>query len=152
MEAIEFTMRHDDGQIVSGLEDADIVLVGVSRAGKTPLSMYLSLYGYKVVNIPLALGVKPPDDLDHINQRKIVALTIDPHHLLEIRKKRITGLKAGGSEYSEPKKIIEELEEAQAFFRKHRHWPVINVTDRSIEETAALVRDKVYGRDRMAFS
>lgn len=151
MEAIEFTMRHDDGQMVSGLEDADIVLVGVSRAGKTPLSMYLSLYGYKVVNIPLALGVKPPDDLEHINQRKIVALTIDPSHLLEIRKKRITGLKAGSSEYSAPEKIMEELEWARQFFRKHRHWPVINVTSRSIEETAALVRDKVYGRDRIAF-
>ncbi len=152
MEAIEFTLRHDDGQLMTGLEEADIVLVGVSRAGKTPLSLYLSLYGYKVVNIPLAKGVKPPDELEHIKQRKIVGLTIDPSHLLEIRKKRITGLNAGSSEYSDPQAIMEELEEAARFFRKHRHWPLINVTNRSIEETASLVRDKVYGRDRNAFN
>lgn len=148
MEAIEFTLRHDDGQQIAGLEEADIVLVGVSRAGKTPLSIYLSLYGYKVVNVPLAKGVKPPQELELINQRKIVGLTIDPMQLLEIRKKRLTGLQVSDSEYSNPNAVLEELEQAQSFFRKHRNWPVINVTNRSIEETASLVRDKVYGRDR----
>lgn len=145
MEAIEFTLRHDDGKTVTGLEDADIVLVGVSRTGKTPLSIYLSLYAYKVVNIPLAKGVRPPSELDSIQQNKIVALTIDPSVLVEIRKKRMTGLSVSRSEYSSAQAILEELEEANVYFRRHRRWPVINVTNRSIEETAALVRDKVYG-------
>lgn len=149
MEAIEFTLFHDDGKRVSGLEDADIVLVGVSRTGKTPLSMYLSFYGYKVVNVPLALGVKPPPELDLINQSKIVALTIDPSRLLEIRQRRMTGLSVLESDYSNPDAIIQEIDEADAYFRKHRRWPVLDVTKRSIEETASLVRDKVFGRDRL---
>ncbi len=148
MEAIEFTLHHDDGKQVSGLEEADIALVGVSRTGKTPLSIYLSLYGFKVVNIPLAKGVQPPRELEEIDQKKIVALTIDPSRLAEIRKRRLTGLNVNQSEYSSPISIMEELEEAYRFFKKHRHWPVIDVTNRSIEETAGLVRDKVYGRDR----
>jgi len=149
MEAIEFTLHHDDGKRVVGLDHADIVLVGVSRTGKTPLSIYLSLYGYKVVNIPLAKGVKPPPELERIDQKKIVALTIDPSRLAEIRKRRLTGLNVNHSDYSNPGSVLEELEEAHRFFKKHRHWPVIDVTDRSIEETAGVVRDKVYGRDRL---
>ncbi|MDJ0836084.1 MAG: pyruvate, water dikinase regulatory protein [Acidobacteriota bacterium] len=148
MEAIEFTLKHDDGKRLLGLDEADIVLVGVSRAGKTPLSMYLSLYGYKVVNIPLAKGVKPPPELDEINQRKVVALTIDPMRLAEVRKRRMTGLAINQSDYCDPNAIFEEIEEVDAYFRRHRRWPVIDVTNRSIEETAGLVRDKVFGRDR----
>lgn len=146
IEAIEFTLRHDDGQLMNDcLDKADIVLVGVSRTGKTPLSIYLSLYGHKVVNIPLARGVKPPAELEEIDQHKIVALTIDPSRLLEIRKKRLTGLRVAQSDYSSAEAVLAEIEEADAFFRKHRRWPVIDVTARSIEETAGLVRDKVYG-------
>lgn len=148
MEALEFTMRHDDGKRLDGLEGADIVLVGVSRTGKTPLSIYLSLYGYKVVNIPLAKGVMPPPELDQIIGKKVVGLTIDPTRLLEIRKKRLTGLRAGQSEYSDPGAVLEELEEVKEYFRKRRRWPVIDVTNRSIEETATLVRDKIFGKDR----
>jgi len=148
MEAIEFTLNHDDGKQISGLEMADIVLVGVSRAGKTPLSMYLSLYGYKVVNVPLAMGVTPPPELDKINQRKIVALTIDPMRLAEIRKKRMTGLAVNRSEYCDASAILREVDEVYAYFRRHRRWPIIDVTNRSIEETAGIVRDKVFGRNR----
>ena len=149
IEAIEFTLRHDDGKVISGLSDADIILVGVSRTGKTPLSIFLSLYGYKVVNVPLAKGVKPPAELDEIDPRKIVALTIDPFRLLEIRKRRMTGMKVSKSEYSDPAAIMEEIEEVNGYFRKHRRWPILDVTNRSIEETAVLVRDRVYGRDRL---
>jgi len=148
MEAIEFTLNHDDGKRISGLDEADIVLVGVSRAGKTPLSMYLSLYGYKVVNIPLAKGVTPPPELDQIDQRKIVGLTVDPNRLMEIRKRRMTGLAVNQSEYCDPEAILEEIEEVDAYFKRHRRWPVLDVTTRSIEETAGIVRDKVFGRDR----
>ncbi|WP_272932505.1 pyruvate, water dikinase regulatory protein [Sulfidibacter corallicola] len=148
MEAIEFTLRHDDGRLVKDLGEADIVLVGVSRAGKTPLSIYLSLYGHKVVNIPLAKGVKPPSELETVSQKKIVGLTINPERLMEIRKKRLTGMKVGQSEYYDPQAILEELEEANTLFRKNRRWPIIDVTNRSIEEIAGLVRDKVFGRDR----
>ncbi len=149
MEAIEFTLYHDDGKRITGLEDSDIVLVGVSRTGKTPLSMYLSFYGYKVVNVPLAKGVKPPPELDDIEQRKFVALTIDPSRLLEIRRRRLSSLSVMQSEYTSPDAILEEIDEADAYFRRHRRWPVIDVTSRSIEETASLVRDKVFGRDRL---
>ncbi len=148
MEAIEFTLRHDDGLLVEDLDEADIVLVGVSRAGKTPLSIYLSLYGHKVINIPLAKGVRPPPQLDGVQQRKIVGLTINPSRLMEIRKKRLTGFGVGRSEYFDPQSVLEELEEANEFFRRHRRWPIIDVTNRSIEEIAGLVRDKVFGRDR----
>lgn len=148
MEAVEYTMRNDDGKNLTDLEEADIVLVGVSRTGKTPLSIYLSLYGYKVINVPLVKGVSPPPALEKINQRKIIGLTIDPVRLMEIRKKRETGLKVNQSEYSNPNAILNELEEVNAYFRRHRRWPVIDVTNRSIEETATLVRDKVFGRDR----
>ena len=149
IDAIEFTLYHDDGKRISGLPEADIVLVGVSRTGKTPLSIYLSLYGLKVVNIPLAKGVAPPPELEKIEQKKIVALTIDPSRLVEIRRERMTGLHVAHSNYSNPGAIMEEIDEADAYFRRHRRWPVIDVTNRSIEETAALVRDKVYGRDRL---
>ena len=148
MEAVEFTINHDDGKRLMGLEGADVVLVGVSRTGKTPLSIYLSLYGLKVVNIPLAKGVKPPPELEAISQRKIVGLTIDPTRLMEIRRRRMTGLQVNQSQYSDPAAILEEVEEVNAYFRKHRRWPVIDVTNRSIEETATLVRDKVFGKDR----
>lgn len=148
MEAVEYTMRNDDGKNLSDMEEADIVLVGVSRTGKTPLSVYLSLYGYKVINVPLVIGVEPPAALEQISQRKIIGLTIDPVRLMEIRKKRDIGLKVTQSEYSNPSAILDELEMVNAYFRKHRRWPVIDVTNRSIEETATLVRDKVFGRDR----
>lgn len=148
MEAVEYTMRNDDGKNLADLEEADIVLVGVSRTGKTPLSIYLSLYGFKVINVPLVKGVAPPDALEVINQKKIIGLTIDPVRLMEIRKKREIGLNVSQSDYSNPAVILDELEEVNAYFRRHRRWPVIDVTNRSIEETATLVRDKVFGRDR----
>lgn len=148
MEAIEFTLNHDDGKNLRDLDDADVILVGLSRTGKTPLSIYLSLYGLKVVNVPLAKGVAPPKELDNVPQNKVVCLTIDPTRLLEIRKRRLTGLNVGESRYSDPNEILDEVEEADRFFRRHRVWPVIDVTTRSIEETAALVREKVFGRDR----
>ena len=148
MEAVEYTMRNDDGKNMADLEEADIVLVGVSRTGKTPLSIYLSLYGFKVINVPLVKGVAPPDALEIIQQKKIIGLTIDPVRLMEIRKKREIGLNVNQSDYSNPAAILDELEEVNAYFRRHRRWPVIDVTNRSIEETATLVRDKVFGRDR----
>jgi regulator of PEP synthase PpsR (kinase-PPPase family) len=149
MEAIEYTLSHDDGKLLKDLPEADVVLVGVSRTGKTPLSIYLSLYGLKVVNVPLAKGVKPPPLLEQIPQHKIVALTIDPMRLLDIRKRRLTGLQITRNDYNDPKAILEEVEEADALFRRNRRWPIIDVTSRSIEETATLVRDKVFGRDRL---
>ena len=149
MAAVEFTFRHDDGKLLEGMDEADIVLVGVSRTGKTPLSMYLALYGHRVINIPLAKGVRPPEKLNQIDQKKIIGLTIDPQRLAEIRRERMTGLKVVKSQYCNPGAVLEEIEEAAAFFRKHRRWPLIDVTNRSIEETAVLVRDKVFGRDRL---
>jgi hypothetical protein len=150
IEAIEFALRFDDGQDLSGLEHADIVLVGLSRTSKTPLSMYLAMEGYKVMNVPLVKGVPTPPELDRIPQGRIVGLTIQPDRLQEIRLHRIQRLGARGSAdaYGDMGQILDELTWADEVFKAHRRWPVLDVTGRSIEETAGLVLDRVFGKER----
>lgn len=150
IEAIEFALRFDDGQDLSGLLDADIVLVGLSRTSKTPLSMYLAMEGHKVMNVPLVKGVAVPKELDTIPQSRIVGLTIQPDRLQEIRLHRIQRLGARGAadSYGDMGQILEELTWADEVFKAHRRWPVLDVTGRSIEETAGLVLDRVYGKER----
>ncbi|MBT6326519.1 MAG: kinase/pyrophosphorylase [Bdellovibrionales bacterium] len=137
--AMEFTLNHDDGKNIDTLDLADIILVGISRTSKTPLSIYLSLNGIKVVNIPLVLGTEIPKDLFKVDQRKIVALTIDPTALIEIRKNRLTRLGANqhNGDYADHSKVLTELEWANQLFKENKRWPVFNVTDRALEEIAA---------------
>ncbi len=138
--AIEFTLNHDDGRNLESLEAADVVLVGISRTSKTPLSIYLSLEGLKVVNVPIVKGLPLPEKLLQIDQRKIFCLTIDPEALHQIRKNRLTRLGVDkGGEYAELSKVSDEIEWANALFSEHKRWPVFNVTGKALEETAAEI-------------
>ena len=137
MEAIEFAVRFDDG-VGRGLHDADLVLVGVSRTSKTPLSMYLGYLGHKAANVPVVKGIEPPADLFAVDQRKIVGLTIDPNRLVEIRRARARTMGARSRQYAELTEIYEELEQAEKLHRR-LGCPVIDISDLSIEETAHRV-------------
>lgn len=139
--AIEFTLNHDDGRNINSLEEADVVLVGISRTSKTPLSMYLSLEGIKTVNVPIVMGVTLPEKLFQIDQRKIFGLTIDPDELFRIRKNRLSrlGLANDEGDYADIAKVSEEIEWATRIFAENKRWPVFNVTGKALEETAAEI-------------
>jgi regulator of PEP synthase PpsR (kinase-PPPase family) len=137
MAAIEFAVRYDDG-LGSGLHEADIVLVGVSRTSKTPLSMYLGYLGYKTANVPIVKGIEPPSDLWEIDPAKIVGLTIEADRLQEIRRERTRRMGGTHRDYTELVSIYEELDEAAAVHRR-LGCPVIEISELSIEETAARV-------------
>ncbi len=140
IEAIEYTVKHDDGKSMAGLDKADIVLCGISRTSKTPLSIFLSHKGWKVANVPIVLNTPVPEELFKIDQRKIVGLIIDIESLQRIRKNRLErfGQDPGG-EYASISNIINEIEYATELFKKNRKWPVFNVTDRALEETATEI-------------
>jgi regulator of PEP synthase PpsR (kinase-PPPase family) len=138
MEAIEFAVKYDDGVGDRGLTEADIVLVGVSRTSKTPLSMYLGYLGYKTANVPVVKGIEPPADLYTTNGTKIVGLTIDAQRLAEIRRVRIQNMGTSNRQYAELLEIYDELDQAAALHRK-LGCPVIDVSELSIEETAHRV-------------
>ena len=146
MAAIEFAVKFDDG-IGGGLRDADVVLVGVSRTSKTPLSMYLGNMGYKTANVPLVKGIEPPRELFEVDTAKIVGLTIDAHRLAEIRQARVRQMRANPKAYAELVEIYDELEHAAAVHRK-LGCPVLDITEQSIEETASRVIKLVEDRKR----
>jgi regulator of PEP synthase PpsR (kinase-PPPase family) len=134
IEAIEFAVKYDDG-VGSGLHEAEIVLVGVSRTSKTPLSMYLGYLGYKTANVPIVKGIEPPRELYEIEPAKIVGLTIDAARLADIRSTRARHMGASRRAYAELVDIYDELEEAAAIHRR-LGCPVLEVSELSIEETA----------------
>ena len=137
IDAIQFTVQHDDGQSVDSLDEADCVLIGVSRTSKTPLSIYLSMQGWRVANVPIILGVEPPAALNEIEQERIVALSIEADHLESIRRARLESLdQHAGGEYADPDKIREELAHFRRIVRRGYPWPIINITGKSIEESA----------------
>ncbi len=141
VDAIEFAVAHDDGRKPEELNLAEIVLVGPSRVGKTPLSMYLSVLGWKVANVPIVKGINLPEELFRIDRRRVVGLIIEPAQLLAHRHRRQRRLASGGGlSYTDPLRIQDELESAQLVFRRG-HFPVIDVTDKPIEESA----DEVLG-------
>ncbi len=140
IEAIEFTVKHDDGRYVDNLEEADIILVGLSRTSKTPLSVYLSYKGWKVANVPVVDGIALPERLFKIDQRKVVGLIIDPNTLVKIRRERL--IKMGEDPtgvYANMDHVIQEIEFCKELFRKNRRWPVFDVTGKALEETASEV-------------
>jgi regulator of PEP synthase PpsR (kinase-PPPase family) len=137
MEAIEFAVKYDDG-IAGGLHEADIVLVGVSRTSKTPLSIYLGYLGYRAANVPLVKGIEPPAELFEVDPAKIVGLKIDAKRLAEIRRNRARRMGGSNHRYSKLLEVYEELEQAEAVQRR-LGCPVIDTTELSIEETAARV-------------
>ncbi len=148
IEAVEFTVKSDDGKEPRNFKKADLVLVGVSRTSKTPLSTILAQRGLKVANLPLVLGVATPPELDEASQERIVGLTIGLDPLVEIRKARLKqlGLSVDAS-YGLRDQVKEELEYAQRIFRAHPAWPVIDVTGRAIEETAVIILESLKERD-----
>jgi len=148
MEAMEFAVKFDDGVGARGLDEADVILVGVSRTSKTPLSIYLGYLGHKVANVPIVKGIEPPPELFKAPPEKIVGLTINAERLAEIRHVRARAMGAS-KRYSELLEVYEELEEAA---RVHRRLgcPVIDVSDQSIEETAARVVRLVQDRREAA--
>ncbi|MCA9543822.1 MAG: kinase/pyrophosphorylase [Myxococcales bacterium] len=138
IEAVEFAVRNDDGQHPRNLRKADIVLVGISRTSKTPLSTYLAQRGYKVANVPIVLGIELPGELFKVDQRKVVALAIKPAALFRIRQARLQSLgMPADTAYGMQDHIRKELDYARQIFDANPHWPVLDVTDRAIEETAA---------------
>ncbi|KAE9618616.1 putative transferase [Lupinus albus] len=142
IEAVEFTIKQDDGACPKNLAKADIVLTGVSRTGKTPLSIYLAQKGYKVANVPIVMGVEMPRTLFEVDPWKVFGLTINPLILQNIRKTRAKTLgfsSESTSNYSERDHIREELEFAGRLFAQNPVWPIIDVTAKAIEETAAVV-------------
>ncbi len=138
--AMEYTIAHDDGKDLTGLDHADIVILGISRTSKTPLSMYLSHQGWRVANIPLIHGFTPPAVLTELDQRRIIGLTINAQDLATIRRNRLERLgQRRGGEYADPAKVNGEIEYANQLFKKNRKWPVFNVTGKALEETAAEI-------------
>jgi len=138
--AVEFTLNHDDGRNIKSLEEADVILLGISRTSKTPLSIYLSMEGIKVVNVPIIMNLPIPEKIFDVDQRKVFGLTIDPQALHEIRKNRLTRLGVDQEgEYADISKVAEEIEWANNLFSENKRWPVFNVTGKALEETAAEI-------------
>lgn len=147
IEAIDFTVKHDDGQNLRTMVEADIVLLGVSRTTKTPLSIYLAKEGWKIANVPVVLDIPLPQELFFMDQRKIVGLIIDPEKLANIRKARLRHLGQEFSQYADMDYIAQELDYSKNLFRKNR-WPMINVTNRAVEEVAGDILSITVGKDR----
>ena len=132
-------MSHDDGKKIDDIENADVVLLGVSRTSKTPTSIYLANRGYKTVNIPLVLEQKIPNGLVNNNKSCIIGLIADPERLSDIRRNRVAIMKDQNlKEYTDLEFIRREVEDSKKLFRKN-NWPMIDVTRRSVEETAASI-------------
>jgi regulator of PEP synthase PpsR (kinase-PPPase family) len=139
VDAINYSLAHDDGQGHWDLEEADIVLLGVSRTSKSPTCVYLAYKGYKAANIPLVPGVALPPSLEELKKPLIVGLTINPDRLQEIRKTRLQSLNhEKDMNYVDMEILQNEVAEARKLFNKYK-WPVIDVTKRSVEETAATI-------------
>lgn len=152
IEAVEFAVKSDDGKEPRNLKKADLILVGVSRTSKTPLSTYLANRGIKVANVPLVLGVGVPQELEEAPQDRVVALTIGLDQLVEIRRARLRQLgMPSDSSYGLREHVLEELEYALGLFKQHPGWPVIDVTARAIEETAGIIVDTMKQRGRVLY-
>jgi regulator of PEP synthase PpsR (kinase-PPPase family) len=140
IEAIQFTMAHDDGNLVEDIDKADLILLGVSRTSKTPTSIYLANKGYKTLNIPLVNEQSIPESLKKNPKLScVIGLTTEPQRLVDIRKNRMNALKEReNTNYTNINKIEKEINEAKKTFTKYQ-WPIIDVTRKSVEETAASI-------------
>jgi len=139
VEAVNFALTHDDGQSSWDLEEADIVLIGASRTSKSPTCMYLAHRGYRAANIPFVPGSELPGNLDQLTEPLIVGLTINPERLVEIRKNRLLSIKSETTSlYTDHNEVSDEVKQVRRLCAKYQ-WPVIDVSRRSVEETAAQV-------------
>lgn len=151
VEAIEFAVKSDDGKEPRNFRKADLVLVGVSRTSKTPLSTYLAGRGLRVANCPLVLGVKPPAELSEVAPERVIALTIGLEKLLSIRQERLLQLgMPDDASYGLRDHVQSELDYAHELFRAHEDWTVLDVSGRAIEETATIIleiyKDREYSQ------
>ncbi len=144
IEAVQYTVKHDDGQETLTIDQADIVLVGPSRTAKTPLSIYLAQFGYKVANIPIVLNIPLPKDIHKVAQNKVVGLVIDPYRLREIREARMLKMHYTVPGYAEIPQITQELAYCRELYRQNPKWGIVDVTGRAVEEVTtdviALIR------------
>lgn len=145
MEALNYAIGHDDGQAGQDLSQADVVLVGVSRTSKTPTSIYLAHRGIRAANVPLVPGMPAPQELLDLKHTLIVGLLISPDRLIQIRRNRLLALKEDrGTDYTDQDAVRQEVIHARRLFEKHG-WPTIDVTRRSVEETAAAIINLLHG-------
>lgn len=150
IEALNYTVAHDDGQSQGDLSEADVVLVGVSRSSKTPTCIYLANRGVKAANIPYVPGIALPTELLELSGPLIVGLATHAERLVQIRKNRLLSLRETREvDYVNPEQVKAEVNEARRFFSK-RNWPVIDVTRRSIEETATTILNLLHTRKEAA--
>jgi len=139
IEALDFAMAHDDGQSVMGLKNADIILLGVSRTSKTPTCIYLANRGYRAGNIPLVPGAPLPTIIDNFKRPLIIGLVASPDRIVQIREQRLTGLNSNPmTDYTDQDHVRDEIRQAKRMFIK-KGYPIVDVTRRSIEETAAKI-------------
>ena len=139
IEAIRFTVNHDDGRNTHELDQADIVLVGVSRTCKTPTSIYLATQGWRVANVPLVLGIEPPKNLFKLPKRRVVALTVEPERLAILRQPRVERMGTPGRGYATLDYVKREVAYAYQLLGRRPDWPFVDMTAKSIEEAAAEV-------------
>jgi len=150
VEAIEFAVKSDDGKEPRNLRKADLVLVGVSRTSKTPLSTYLAGRGLKIANVPLVLGVDPPSELYELPGYRVVGLTVDVDQLTDIRGQRLQQLgMPSDANYGLRDHVKAELEYAHEIFREHSEWMVVDVTNCAIEETATIILEALKEREEL---
>ena len=149
IDALNYTMIHDDGQHVEGLDDADVVLVGVSRTSKTPTSIYLANRGIRTANVPLVPGIPVPPQLETLTRPLVVSLHATPERLIQVRTNRLLsmGADSSGDTYTYKQSVAEEVAFARKLSAKH-DWPLLDVTRRSIEETAAAIMKLYSDRQR----
>lgn len=146
IEAVDFALRHDDGQNVAGLQQGDVVLVGVSRTSKTPTCVYLANRGIRAGNVPLVPGVPPPKELLELSGPMVVGLKISAERLVQIRRQRLMALREDQqTDYADEEAVRMEVTEANRLFQRMK-WPVIDVSRRSVEETAAGILNKLNER------
>jgi len=139
IEAMQFALAHDDGQSAWDLEEADVILLGVSRTSKTPTSIYLANRGLKTANIPIVPGCPIPEELFEVERPLVVGLTKDPKRLIEIRRQRLKLIDQDeNTDYVNLEMVSKEINDARRLYSK-QNWPVINVSRKSIEETAATI-------------
>jgi regulator of PEP synthase PpsR (kinase-PPPase family) len=151
IEAVEFAVKSDDGKEPRNFKKADLILIGVSRTSKTPLSTLLAQRGLKVANLPLVIGIQPPLELMEAPQDRIVGLTIGIDQLCEIRAARLRQLgMPPETNYALREHVRQELDYARTLFKAHPEWPVVDVTGRAVEKTAVIILEHLKERDERA--
>ncbi len=143
IDAVEFAVNNDDGKEPRNLRKADIVLVGVSRTSKTPLSQYIAHRGYRVANVPLVREIPLPRELPLVDPRRVFGLMVDPAMLIEVRRTRMKHMgMEPSSEYGDPRRVREELEWCRRLFADHPQWTLLEISGKAIEETASLILER----------